>query len=108
VGGDRKLLCTLIILRQPGAVVATTARAVQFALRTSEPDRAACGARLDSPIYVGDANQDEASRRFAGRVATTCVSCRRQMLWDTPTRPVTATRPRHSIGRWPISALDGL
>lgn len=88
--------------------MATTARSVHFALRTSEPDRAACGARPASQIYVGDANQDEVSRRFAGRAATTCVSCRRRMLWDAPMQRRIAIRPRLSIGRWPISAPDGL
>jgi hypothetical protein len=72
----------------------TTVPTIHFALRVSEPERAACGHRRASRIYVGETVQDESSRRLHGQGATTCRPCRSVMRWNVPVpapAPVRAT-----------------
>jgi hypothetical protein len=68
-----------------GHVMASTYQIIHFALRATEPTRAACGSYARH-FVVGEVDQDDISRRLQGQADTTCVSCRRVMLWDARAR----------------------
>ena len=77
-----------------------TVPAVHFALRSSEPDRAACGKRQARRMYVGETVQDEISRRLQGQRVTTCRPCRRAMRWTVATFASVPARNTLAASRW--------
>lgn len=88
--------------------MAISSPSTHFALRTSEPNRAACGSPRARQVYVGEVGQDELGRRLRGQVVTTCVPCRRAMRWDTSAPSQAAASPGLPIGRWTVSRVGGL